>query len=729
MKMLIILLFCLFYNLISAQTTCTFRLKDTKGKPLENTLITAKNEALILTEKTDFSGKAIFTFIQPGTYSISYLEIKNATKIEVEEGYTATVSKTLTYDPTGIFAVKPSFNRKNVHFSNVNGNSLMNKPNTAKVTVLVQEKNGTKVNNQKIELVSEKDKVKYNSTTNATGNAIFYVPINQDYEIDIDEIEAMQKFKIGDYQNAEYTEVVYFEKTNLREIQVGDTLIQNNNAKTVGTSTHHLFTFILKNYQNNPSVGEKVYLKSTTNNTVYQSVTDETGTCFFLLKKGSNYLVNLKYENEICLVNATETRGFSSSMETRRYRGTQAIEEMLTRRNVNKDGFVINHDATPINKATPKAGYLTKTAKGFDLNFSESGPIGTPTLVEDKIFTQEGFHSPNFYCLDANTGSNIWGIQLGESGISPIVHHAGVLLINTYSCTLYAIDAKNGNLLWSKWLAGTIYSTPSAAGNSVYVVYNNGYNNPKNPSENYVLASFDLQTGKENWMAWIDKEVIACPVVDGNEVHVASQSGNYFVFDKETGAKINTSKTIKALTSPTVTSEYIYITTTTNGQEQVTVLDRKTLKTARKYTPLFQTIPFSGNGGCYGQMNYNGAHPIVYKNEFIILLDSKRLLVFSALTEQLIWKQAIETNPNQVPIVANDKIIIAAKNGGIWSFDLKTGNNLLIEKTDMEIDGQPIGYKDFMFIAATGVLKMIKSNHRIPWTQWNKDAGHNTVWK
>ena len=727
MKTLIILFIFLLPAVTISQTVFTLRIIDTQGKPLTNVAVTAKNQEIVLKGTTDNTGKLVLTFTEPGTYQISYLDMANAIQCEVKEGFKATYSKTSTYDPTGVFAVEPNINRKNIVFQSRNAQELRSKPNTAKVTVIVKEKNGTKVLNQPIELISGVDKVKYQGKTNSSGMAIFYVPINQEYEIDIDGIEAIQKFKVGNYVNAELTEVVYFEKTKISEIAKGDTIKQNNITQSNGTSSHLLFTLHLKNYEGSPLPGEDVFVNAINSSKVYQGITDEAGTCRFMLEKGSDYLVNLKYEREICLVNATETKGFSSSMASRRYRGSAAIEKMLSARKVNQEGFVTNHDETPIRKASPEAGYLKTNTKGYELNFKNSGPIGTPTLAENKIYTQEGFHSPNFHCLDATNGSHIWGVELGESGISPAVYHNGILLINTYSCTLYAIDAGNGKLLWSKWLAGTIYSTPSADENSVYVVYNNGYENPVNPSENYVIASFDIKTGKENWMKWIDNEVIACPVVEGNEVHIASQSGNYYVFDKVNGKNLMSAKTIKAVSSPSLTSENIFISAMVNDKEQLIVLDRTTLKVVKKYPEAFQSIAVSKTAGSYGQMNYNGAHPVVYKNEVIVLLDGNNIFAFDARSEKLLWKKELKTHPNQTPIVANEKVIVAGMDGGIWSFDIRTGKGLIIEKTEDEIDGQPVSSKGFMFIAAAGVVRTIKSMHAVPWTQWNKNAGHNTV--
>jgi outer membrane protein assembly factor BamB len=106
---------------------------------------------------------------------------------------------------------------------------------------------------------------------------------------------------------------------------------------------------------------------------------------------------------------------------------------MLAERHMNEKGFVVNHNETPIRPAPRPVNYLKKTAQGYDVDFAPSGPVGPPTVINNKLFTQQGFYSPNFYCLDATTGQYLWGVELGESGTSPAVYHDGVLLINTYS--------------------------------------------------------------------------------------------------------------------------------------------------------------------------------------------------------------------------------------------------------------------------------------------------------
>ncbi|MES2556602.1 MAG: PQQ-binding-like beta-propeller repeat protein [Bacteroidota bacterium] len=720
---LLALLLC-FGSPLLAQSTYTLRIINTDGQPVKNVAVSAVNESIVLKGTTDNTGTVVFTLTEPGTYSFSYLEMKDVATYDVKEGIRGTYKRTTTYDPKGVFTTKPKVDRTGIAFKTVPALQMRSQANVTKVTILVKEKSGTRVPSLPLELVSCDQKTKYQGKTNASGEGIFYIPMNSEYEVDIEGIEAFHKFKTPNFANAEATEVVFYEKTKVSESTKGDTTIQRAITQTNGSSTHLLFTLNLNNYEGNPLADEPVYLKSQNSNRVYEGKTDAKGVCTFLLQKGGNYLVNLKYESEIHLVDATRTEGFSSASATRRYRGSNAIETMMAERSINAKGFVVNHEQTPVGVAQKPANYLTKTTEGFNIDFGNTGLIGTPTIADNKLFVQDGFHSPNFYALQAGTGQYLWGVELGESGISPAVFHQGVLLINTYSCTLYALDAATGKLLWSKWLAGTIYSTPSADGNSVYVVYNNGGRNP-NGTEDFVLASFDLRTGKVNWMNWVDTEVIACPVVEGKEVHVASQSGNYYVFDKETGKPVLTSTTVKAVSSPTLTADKIYLTASVNGKEQLLVLNRGDLKVAKKYPTIISAT--MSNGDCYEHMNFNGSHPIVYKNKVILLLDSANLIAFDATTEKMLWKQPVSAHPNQLPLVANDKVVVATLSGEVLSYDINNGNVTTLRKNAGEVDGQPVSHNGFLFVASAGVLSVFKSLVQLPWSQWNKNAGHNLV--
>lgn len=751
-KILLFVLIFVCHPILLGQDSYTLQIIDTKNNPMKNIEVTGYNSAKNVTVKatTNTTGTATFTLTEPGRYTFSYLEMKDATSYEKREGTHGYGEKRVTYDPKQSFAVKLKASREGIVFKTMTAQQQKGQVNMGKLDLILHEPNEAYVPKLEVEVVDLIDKVKYKGITNAFGVCTFYIPINRSYEVDIAGKESLMSFEMPNFPNIQIEQTAYYEKTKVKEIAKGDTIVQSEITQTHGTSTHVHFTLTLKDYEDNLLNGENVYVKAQNKKRVYAGKTNEKGICKFMLEKGSNYLVNLKHEQNICLVEAPDNNSASTVTIQRRYRGSTVVERMIAdqiaerkrmeqlekeqefrlsgekerERIINTGQFVPSFVSTPVRKAEAPSNYLTKTTDGFDLNFSSCGPIGTPTLSEDKLITKAGYYSNQLYCLQANTGKYIWGIEFGESGPSPAVLHNGVLLINTESCTLYAVDVATGTLLWSHWLSDYLYSTPTATGNNVFAVYSYG-GKP-------VLTCFDLRSGNFKWLKAVDNECIATPVADGNEIHLTSRSGSYYIFNTETGMPIMNSKALKAVSSPTITETKIYLTAEVGGTEKLIELDRKTLKTTKVYnSPLTAIDNLNGSSmdGINGQMNYNGSHPIVYKNKVVIVTDNANIMAFDALSEKLLWKQACQTTSNQIPIVANNTVIIGKTNGEIVSYDILTGQPKIIHNTKSSVDGQPLSHNGFIYVSAAGILHVIKSTKNIPWKQWNKDAGHNLYWR
>jgi uncharacterized GH25 family protein len=727
-KLLILPVVMLFFiGQALCQHTYTIKILDTKAKPMSGITVTGVNQESrkSLSSITDIKGVATFNLSDAGTWKFSYLEMKDMATYKFNAGSYGEGSKTTTYDPNKQFVTPAKQNRKGISFKTINGESLKSKQGIAIVIIEVKNNNENTLSGLNICLVDFKTNTKYTGKTGTTGQAVFYVNYGNSYEVDIEDIEAISVINVQNFANIKMTATAYYEPTIIDQQLASDTIYQKNITQTNGTSTHYLFTINVQDYDDMPLANEPVYADDINSTTVYSGITDAAGKCTFLLKKGSKYLISFKYDREVYIVNAERTEGFSSGFSNRRYRGSAEIERMLAEHKQNEKGFRVSFSETPVKKAKEPLNYLSKTTDGYILDFESGGPLGTPTLVDNKLISPESFYSPNMYCFDAITGKYLWGWELGESGMSPVVCHNNVLLVNTYSCTLYAFDLIAGNLLWSKWLAGTIYSTPSADDKNAYVVFNNGGSNPTNPDEVFVLAAFDLQTGELNWINWLDDEVIACPVLAGNEVHIASQSGKYYVFDKEKGTESYQLNDIKALSSPTVTNDKIYLTTSTQNGEALTVIDRATMKKIRNYSASrLNTIPIE-DLGCYSQMNYNGSHPVVYKNSIVITADSLGIYAFDANLEKFLWRQQIKTNTNLVPVVIGEKVLVASLSGDILSLDIKTGLPQKLKNTGGEIDGQPVMNNGVIYVSAGETMTAFKTGLNYDWKQWNKNAGHN----
>lgn len=757
--LLILSVLFIFFN-SNAQDEITIKLKDTKGQVLKNVEVIANNKdaSVIVKGTTDVRGSVTLTLTEAGVYSLSFLDNKDFDTYEVKEGFRGSFSRTVTYDPKGVFAAKPKADRSGIQFTTISSTQFKGKPGTMKLTIRLLTTKKVPVPGTKVTVVSISGKFKMDGRTNASGDAVYNVPINSSYEVDVDDNESLKTVETPNAAGSNITHFVFYEKLRINEIAKGDTIVQKNITQTNGTNTHLLFTVKLNNYEGLPLKGEPIYLQAENGSRVYEGITDGSGECTLMLQKNANYILNVKYEQGLHLVEAKNMTGFGRESLTRRYRGSEEIERIIAeqeaemkriremeaaqkkrleemalaekeRRELQKkmekelvqkfydDKLVPSFRSTPVRGATPPTDYITPNSKGFSLQFKSSGPIGTPTIVDDNMFIPAGFYSTSFYCLEAATGNYQWGVELGESGASPAVHSNGVILINTYSCTLYAIDAKTGKLLWSKWLAGTVYSSPTADGDKVYVVFHYG--------GAYVLSCFDLRTGNFKWINRVDSETIACPVIEGDEVHVASQSGFYYIFNKETGKPIEVLTSIDAVSSPTITDKSIFLTANVEGKDRLVEIDRTTHEIKKEFKGDLNPIQARSAGNCQKQMNFNGSHPIVYKNKYVVLLDRSGLKVFDMQSEKVLWEKPVSVANCQVPIVVDNKIYLGTNDGEVKVYDIATGTSKSVEKHSSPIDAQPVYHKGILYVVSAGVLTAIKSIQNFQWSQWNKDATHN----
>ncbi|HJZ57071.1 MAG TPA: PQQ-binding-like beta-propeller repeat protein, partial [Gemmataceae bacterium] len=241
----------------------------------------------------------------------------------------------------------------------------------------------------------------------------------------------------------------------------------------------------------------------------------------------------------------------------------------------------------------PKA--ITKKTDGFAVQLPSGAPIPTPSVCDGKVFVSGGFHSREFYCLDAKTGALVWAIDLDDDGPTAAACADGVCVFNTESCTLFAVDAKTGQHLWSHWLGDPLTSTPTIANGVVYTSYpamggggmpNQGPNANAKPAPaadkahppcSHVLVALELKTGKILWQRWLDSDVMTAPVAVDKEVYAASFSGVVYRFNQADGEILSAVRT-RATSAPTVVGKNVYFTRRTDDgkscKEAVNTVDR-----------------------------------------------------------------------------------------------------------------------------------------------------------
>jgi outer membrane protein assembly factor BamB len=196
----------------------------------------------------------------------------------------------------------------------------------------------------------------------------------------------------------------------------------------------------------------------------------------------------------------------------------------------------------------------TKTATGFQVAFASAAQITTPTVYDHKVIVSGGFRSTQLFAYETQTGKPVWGLDLHDDGPSSAACEREVCVVNTESCTIFAIAADSGKLLWSYWLGDPLTSAPTIAANRVFAAYPAGAtadDKPRPPGATHALAAFELSTGKILWQLWLDGDVMSAPVAVGEFVYVSTFGGTTIKIEQATG-NVRYAMKAKATSAPVV---------------------------------------------------------------------------------------------------------------------------------------------------------------------------------
>jgi outer membrane protein assembly factor BamB len=195
-----------------------------------------------------------------------------------------------------------------------------------------------------------------------------------------------------------------------------------------------------------------------------------------------------------------------------------------------------------------------KTANGFQVKFASAAQITTPTVYEHKVIVSGGFRSTQLFAYETRSGKPVWGVDLHDDGPSSAACERDVCVVNTESCTIFALAADTGKLLWSYWLGDPLTSAPTIAGNRVFAAYpaaSTEGDKPRPPGATHALAAFELSTGKILWQLWLDGDVMSAPVAVGEFVYVSTFGGTTIKIEQATGT-VRYAMKAKATSAPVV---------------------------------------------------------------------------------------------------------------------------------------------------------------------------------
>ena len=197
------------------------------------------------------------------------------------------------------------------------------------------------------------------------------------------------------------------------------------------------------------------------------------------------------------------------------------------------------------NTATPGivagTGPYGNSTNGFTpaFTFKTNGSItSSPAIVNGKVYF--GSQDKNIYCVDANTGAEIWNYTTSYRVFSSPAVVSGKVITGADDGNVYALDAKTGQQLWKTYAGGVTNfvfagtwqprSSPIVANSKVYVGALDGK-----------LYCLDLNTGSTLWtdqLGSVARPIGGSAAYNNGYVYIDATNHNLYKIDANSGAII-----------------------------------------------------------------------------------------------------------------------------------------------------------------------------------------------
>jgi eukaryotic-like serine/threonine-protein kinase len=207
------------------------------------------------------------------------------------------------------------------------------------------------------------------------------------------------------------------------------------------------------------------------------------------------------------------------------------------------DGYFYALDA-----ATGKLVWRFKTGEDPDIH-NQVGIQSSATVASGVVYF--GCRDSNFYALDAASGKQRWVFANKGSWVitSPVVHEGKVYFATSDTALMHVVDAQTGAPVDTLNFQWPIFSSPSIAGNTLYVAGQDGK-----------LVAIDLITRKSVWVFQTEgsrRNLAALSKSDGKPNYEAAFTSNFYD-DMLVGiGKMHAVGTI--LSSPVISGNVVYV--------------------------------------------------------------------------------------------------------------------------------------------------------------------------
>lgn len=310
----VIFLFCSFISFgQDTEYVYSLTVRTNKGAPDANrdVVFIEKNTYEHLPLKTNSQGKLTHTFTY-GVWTGSIGEMRNC--IDIYADHSGSGSNMFTYDPENYRLQNKSVpDRRTIDFKTVSQERMdpFAEPTSKESVLTIILKDQAKKTHAGIEvnLCSFSTKTIYTSRSNNNGAATFVIPLDAEYDIDIDGVESIRRIRMSERpMNSKLT--VLFQPQTFKEKKQGKFTIQTTSPNIKPSSSHVKVKLKVRGGPNN-GIQEDVYVRMMKSNAVYKGKTDDEGYALFMLPVRQQYFVDFNYQRMADQIDLSQVKGIA----------------------------------------------------------------------------------------------------------------------------------------------------------------------------------------------------------------------------------------------------------------------------------------------------------------------------------------------------------------------------------------------------------------------------------
>jgi len=316
---------------------------------------------------------------------------------------------------------------------------------------------------------------------------------------------------------------------------------------------------------------------------------------------------------------------------------------------------MFQHDSSRIGYSTSQAPNTNNSIWSYTFG---DYPVGSPAVVDGKVFVGSSIYDSYFYCLNATTGTQIWNYTAGPVawGASPAVAY-GIVFTGGPYYNVYALNATNGALKWTYYAGAHCWvdTAPAVADGVVFIGLSN---------VGARLVALNATTGAYIWSFsapyGVGTASMSSPAVVDGVVFVSSDDdyGNVYALHANNGSviwKYSVGTQGQGGGSPAVVDGKVFVGSYANGKVYALNATNGVLIWSYNRT---------------GSQYYNSP-AVAYGKVFIT--EWGYVLALNATDGTLMWKRDGSISGGSTPAVADGKVFVGSTNGYVYALNATDG--------------------------------------------------------